>query len=68
MYFGAAFEDEAYFKAALNNGTNRIQMPFLVLGGEASLAQLPNSATVWDQIAENYTAEAVPKAGHWIGE
>lgn len=68
MYFGAAWEDEAYFKTAFNNGTNRLPMPFLALGGEASLAQLPNFATVWGQIAEDYTAEAIPKAGHWIGK
>lgn len=68
MYFGAAFEDEAYFKAAFNNGRDRLPMPFLALGGEASLAQLPTFATVWDQIAQDYTAEAIPKAGHWIGE
>lgn len=67
MYFGAAWEDEAYFNAAFNNGTNRLTMPFLALGGEASLAQLPNYATIWGQIAEDYTAEAIPKAGHWIG-
>jgi hypothetical protein len=64
-YFAAVWEDEAYFKNAFSDG-NRLHMPMLALGGEASI--WPFNEPGWSGVYDNFVAEAIPKAGHWIGK
>jgi pimeloyl-ACP methyl ester carboxylesterase len=65
-YFAAVWDDEAYFTSAFSNG-NRLRMPMLALGGEASLSPVSLLERVWSGVSDNFVAEAIPKAGHWIG-
>ena len=67
LYFAAAWEDEAYFTSAFSNG-NRLHMPMLALGGEASFSPVAVLNQSWSGVSDSFTAESVPKAGHWIGE
>ncbi|KAF7682248.1 hypothetical protein GT037_001224 [Alternaria burnsii] len=66
-YFAAAWDDEAYFTSVFGSG-KRLQMPLLVLGGEASFSPATLLEEIWSQISNDFVAEAIPKAGHWIGE
>ncbi|KAL1800767.1 hypothetical protein ACET3X_001109 [Alternaria dauci] len=66
-YFAAAWDDEAYFTSVFGSG-KRLQMPMLVLGGEASFSPVSLLEEVWTQISDDFVAEAIPKAGHWIGD
>jgi pimeloyl-ACP methyl ester carboxylesterase len=67
-YFAAKWDDEKYFKAAFANGTRKLHMPMLVLGGEASFSPEEALRSFFDGVSDNFVAELVPKAGHWIGE
>ncbi|KAF2259501.1 putative hydrolase [Lojkania enalia] len=67
MYFAAAWDDEKYFTAAFDNG-NRLHMPLLALGGEASFAPVALLNSSWSGVSDNFVAELIPKAGHWIGD
>ncbi|RYN38378.1 hypothetical protein AA0119_g450 [Alternaria tenuissima] len=66
-YFAAAWDDEAYFTSVFGSG-KRLQMPLLVLGGEASFSPVTLLEEIWSQISDDFVAEAIPKAGHWIGD
>jgi len=66
-YFAAVWEDEAYFTSKFVNGS-KLQMPMLALGGEASLAPVAVLEQVWSGVSDNFVAEVIPKAGHWIGK
>ncbi|KAF2117013.1 putative hydrolase [Lophiotrema nucula] len=66
-YFAAAWDDEAYFTSAFSNG-NRLHMPMLALGGEASFSPVAVLNQSWSGVSNDFTAESVPKAGHWIGD
>jgi pimeloyl-ACP methyl ester carboxylesterase len=66
-YFGAAWEDEKYFTAAFSNG-KRLQQPLLALGGEASFSPVALLNQSWSGVSDNFVAELIPKAGHWIGK
>jgi pimeloyl-ACP methyl ester carboxylesterase len=66
-YFAAVWQDAAYFTSAFANG-NKLKMPMLALGGEASLAPVAVLKQVWSGVSDNFVAEVVPKAGHWIGK
>lgn len=67
-YFAAKWEDEVYFKSAFGNGTRKLNMPMLVLGGEASFGPVALLRRLFGDVSGNFEAELVPKAGHWIGE
>ncbi|PSN69064.1 alpha/beta-hydrolase [Corynespora cassiicola Philippines] len=66
-YFAAFWEDKAYFASAFAGG-NRIHMPMLALGGEASFAPVELLEQSWSGVSDNFVAELIPKAGHWIGD
>jgi hypothetical protein len=65
-YFAAAWADEAYFTATF--GREKLHMPMLVLGGEASFGPVSLMEELFGGASDNLVAEAIPKAGHWIGE
>jgi pimeloyl-ACP methyl ester carboxylesterase len=65
-YFAAVWEDEKYFKATFGRG--KLHMPMLVLGGEASFGPVSLMRELFAGASDNFVAEAIPKAGHWIGE
>lgn len=67
-YFAAVFEDRQYFTSKFGNGTNRLQMPVLALGGEASFAPKEFLQSAFGPVAEHLDVDMIPKAGHWIGE
>jgi pimeloyl-ACP methyl ester carboxylesterase len=67
-YFAAAFEDEKYFTRALGNGTKRLQMPMLALGGEASFSPASLLRQAFEGVSADFVADVIPKAGHWIGD
>ena len=64
-YFAAVWEDKAHFTKALNK--SKIRVPALVLGGEASISPVALMKQFWSGVFENFTAEVIPKAGHWVG-
>jgi pimeloyl-ACP methyl ester carboxylesterase len=66
-YFAAAWADEAYFKKAFGQG-KRLHVPLLVLGGEASFSPIVLLESLWNGISDNFVAEVIPKAGHWIAD
>jgi pimeloyl-ACP methyl ester carboxylesterase len=66
-YFAAVWDDEAYFTSVFGSG-KRLQMPLLALGGEASFSPVSLLEKAWSQIGDNFVAEVIPKAGHWIGK
>lgn len=66
-YFAAVWDDEAYFTSAFSNGT-KLHMPLLALGGEASLSPVAVLNEIWSGVSDNFVAESIPKAGHWIGK
>ncbi|KAF2251979.1 alpha/beta-hydrolase [Trematosphaeria pertusa] len=66
-YFGTAWDDERYFQGAFEGG-NRLTMPMLALGGEASFAPASLLNESWGGVSSNFVAEVIPKAGHWIGD
>jgi pimeloyl-ACP methyl ester carboxylesterase len=63
-YFGAAFEDEKYFTSRLNKST--LEIPLLVMGGEASLAPENVLQSLFADIANDLTTFIIPKSGHCI--
>jgi hypothetical protein len=65
-YFAAVWADEQYFTAAFAKG--KLHMPMLVLGGEASFGPVSLMGELFGGASDNLIAEAIPKAGHWIGE
>jgi pimeloyl-ACP methyl ester carboxylesterase len=65
-YFAAVWEDEKYFMATFGRG--KLHMPMLVLGGEASFGPVSLMRELFAGASDNFVAEAIPKAGHWIGE
>ncbi|KAJ8611901.1 hypothetical protein MRB53_037697 [Persea americana] len=64
QYFAAAFEDAEYFGRKINE--TKLTMPFLLLGGEASLGSKPVMNALASGMALNYTVDIIPKCGHWI--
>ncbi|PON22369.1 hypothetical protein TGAM01_v208852 [Trichoderma gamsii] len=58
--------DHALFTKAFANST--LKMPFLALGGEASLAPESQVKQLWGNLSHNGTYDIVPKAGHWIAD
>ncbi|KAF2735840.1 alpha/beta-hydrolase, partial [Polyplosphaeria fusca] len=67
LYFAAAWDDEKYFTSAFSNG-KRLHMPMLALGGEASFSPVALLDQTWSGVSDNFVAESIPKAGHWIGD
>jgi hypothetical protein len=65
-YFAAVWEDEKYFTTSF--ATAKLHMLMLVLGGEASFGPVSLMEQNFGGFSDNFVAEAVPKAGHWIGE
>lgn len=63
-YFGAAFEDEKYFTAQVNK--SKLQMPLLVMGGEASFAPEDALRSSFAGVADDLSTFVIPKAGHRI--
>lgn len=63
-YFGAAFEDEKYFTGQVNK--SKLQMPLLVMGGEASFAPESVINSSFGGVADDLTTFVIPKAGHWV--
>jgi pimeloyl-ACP methyl ester carboxylesterase len=63
-YFGAAFEDEKYFVSRLNK--SKLEMPLLVMGGEASIAPESVLRSLFADVADDLTTFIIPKSGHWI--
>ena len=63
-YFGAAFEDKKYFTSWLNQ--SKLEMPLLVMGGEASLAPEDVLRSLFVDVADDLTTFIIPKSGHWI--
>ncbi|KAF2660049.1 alpha/beta-hydrolase [Lophiostoma macrostomum CBS 122681] len=64
-YFAAKWVDEKYFTAAIEE-KGRLGMPVLALGGEASIGTLMGD--FFGNVCSDLVAEAIPKAGHWIGD
>ncbi|RFU80695.1 hydrolase [Trichoderma arundinaceum] len=58
--------DRKFFTNMFKNST--LQMPLLVLGGEASLAPESTLKQFWGDIKHDATFDIVPKAGHWIAD
>jgi pimeloyl-ACP methyl ester carboxylesterase len=63
-YFGAAFEEEKYFTAQVNE--SKLQMPVLAMGGEASFSPEDVLRSSFALVADDLTTFVIPKAGHWI--
>ena len=63
-YFGAAFEDAKYFTSRLN--ASKLEMPLLVMGGEASLAPESVLHSLFADVADDLTTFIIPKSGDWI--
>jgi pimeloyl-ACP methyl ester carboxylesterase len=66
-YYASVWEEEAYFTRAFANG-RKLEMPTLLLGGEASGAPEDAMKNLFANITANAVADVIPKAGHWIGE
>ncbi|KAI0549952.1 Alpha/Beta hydrolase protein [Xylaria curta] len=58
--------DASFFKGAL--ASQKLDMPVLGLGGEASTGIPSALHQLYDPIAENLEIDVIPKAGHWIGD
>jgi hypothetical protein len=56
--------DHEYFRETV--GRTPLAMPVLALGGEASFGM--GIKPLFANVSSDLTADAVPKAGHWIGE
>jgi pimeloyl-ACP methyl ester carboxylesterase len=67
-YFAAVWEDEQYFTRHFGNGTNKLQMPVLALGGEASFAPTDLLRFAFTPVVEILDVDLIPKTGHWIDE
>lgn len=65
QYFAAAYVDAAYFKNKIAQD-GKLQMPVLVMGGEASFAPASALRKAFESVASNLQTAVVPKAGHWI--
>ena len=66
-YFEAVWDDEAYFTSVFGSG-KKLQMPLLVLGGEASFSPVSLLEEIWSKTSHDLIAEAIPKTGYWIGK
>jgi pimeloyl-ACP methyl ester carboxylesterase len=64
QYFAAAFADKDYFLDRVGRG--KLQMPLLVLGGEASFSPASAIRSAFAPIADDLSVDVIPKAGHWI--
>ncbi|TAQ87317.1 hypothetical protein B7494_g4361 [Chlorociboria aeruginascens] len=58
-------QDAAFFNATI--GRQPLEMPLLVMGGEASLAPVSLLQSSFGSVGTNVSYDIVPKAGHWIG-
>lgn len=56
--------DASFFRGTV--GRNKLAMPMLALGGEASLGPVVKAS--FENVSSNLETDVVPKAGHWIGE
>ena len=56
--------DNQFFNSTF--GEQKLSMPVLALGGEASLAPASIINQLFDPVATNLEVDVVPKAGHWI--
>lgn len=65
-YFATTLADGVFFNQTI--GVNPLQMPMLVLGGEASIAPISYLQSTWGPVGRNVSYGIVPKAGHWLGE
>ena len=65
QYFAAAFFDADYFKSKIQE-SGKLQMPVLVMGGEASFSPESAQREAFAYVAANFETSVVPKAGHWI--
>jgi pimeloyl-ACP methyl ester carboxylesterase len=64
-YFAAKWADEEYFTRAFER-VGKLGMPMLALGGEASVGNFVEG--YFANVSSSLVAEAIPKAGHWIGD
>lgn len=65
QYFAAAFSDADYFQRRFN-GSGKLQMPVLAMGGEASFSPMSSLKAAFQPIVADLTTVVIPKAGHWI--
>lgn len=65
QYFAAAFSDADYFTSKIKE-TGKLQMPLLVMGGEASFSPEDVQRGAFVNVSANFETSVVPKAGHWI--
>lgn len=65
QYFAAAFADATYFTTKVNAG-GKLQMPVLVMGGEALFSPAEVQQAAFEPVAEHLSTAVVPKSGHWI--
>ena len=56
--------DAEFFNSTFSQ--QKLGMPVLALGGEASLAPASVSQQLFDPVASDLQVDVVPKAGHWI--
>ena len=66
-YFAAVWDDEKYFTRVFGAG-RKLEMPMLVLGGEASLSPVSVLREMFEGVGQEVGVESIPKAGHWIGK
>ena len=65
-YFATTYADAMFFNSTIRN--HPLEMPMLVLGGEASFAPVSLLRGTWGPVGTDVSYDVVPKAGHWIGE
>lgn len=58
--------DATFFNSTLK--VDKLQMPVLALGGEASFAPAELLRSLFGPMATDLSVDIIPKAGHWIGE
>ncbi|KAF5007379.1 hypothetical protein FDECE_6310 [Fusarium decemcellulare] len=65
--FSAAtvYADSQFFTAGLKN---KLSLPLLALGGEASLAFKPVLKQLFAPVSDDLQLDVIPKAGHWIAD
>lgn len=63
----AVAADASFFKGVFG-GDQKLSLPVLALGGEASLGLESVLKQSFEPIASDLELDIVPKAGHWIGE
>jgi pimeloyl-ACP methyl ester carboxylesterase len=60
-------QDQQFFTRALN-GSSKLNVPLLGMGGEASLGLMDVLQSSFEPISDNVELDVIPKAGHWIGK